>query len=226
MTDILTLESALDGFDFTALHAAPAGPRKGGVVVLQEIFGLDHHVRADVARWAALGFEVLAPSLFDREERGFTAEHTSDGLAKGVATAAANGFDNPIGDVQACIDHLKARGPVFVVGYCYGGSIAWMAASRCTDLAAAASYYGSMVQRFAALPLAAPVVVHLGRNDAHIPADAVEGAVLAAHPDVAVHIYENSGHGFNNAGRADAHPADAQLARERTLALFEGHGAI
>jgi carboxymethylenebutenolidase len=225
MTDLITLKSALDGFDFTALHATPVGPRKGGVVVLQEIFGLDQYVQDDVARWAALGFEVLAPSLFDRQEAGFSAEHDADGLAKGVAAASANGLDNPISDVQACIDHLKARGPVFLVGYCYGGSITWMAASRCTDLAAASSYYGSMVQRFATLPLAAPVIVHLGRNDHHIPADAVEGAVLDAHPGVAVHIYENSGHGFNNAGRADADPADAQLARDRSLALFQAHGA-
>lgn len=225
MTDTITLTSVHDGFEFTALHAQPQGPRRGGVIVVQEIFGLDRYVREDVARWAALGFEVLAPSMFDRQERGFVAEHDPEGLEKGRAAATANGFDNPIGDIQACIDHLKARGPVFLTGYCYGGSIAWMAASRCTGLAAAASYYGSMVAGLSALPLACPVIIHLGRQDRHILAEGVAAAVREAHPDVPVHIYEASGHGFNNDGRPDSDPADARLARERTLALFEAHGA-
>ena len=220
MAEIITLTAAHDGFEFTALHAAPEGERKGGVIVIQEIFGLDQYVQEDVARWAAKGFEVVAPSMFDRGQKGFVALHDEAGFARGRELAVGNGPDNAMGDIQACIDFLKARGPVFVVGYCYGGTMAWLAASRCEGLAAASSYYGGQVAGMAKFHLTCPVIVHLGRKDPHIPADDVKAAVEAAHPDVPVHIYENSGHGFNNDGRPDSDLADAELARQRTVELF------
>ena len=126
---------------------------------------------------------------------------------------------------QACIDDLAARGPVFAVGYCLGGSLVWLSAARLKGLAAGAAYYGSMIAANAELALNAPVVVHLGRKDGHIPADEVKAKVEAAHPDVAVYVYENSGHGFNNDGRPDSDLADADLARQRTVALFVANGA-
>lgn len=226
MTDTLTLTAGHDGFAFGALHAQPVGPRRGGVIVVQEIFGLDRYVREDVARWTGLGFEVLAPSMFDRGQRGFVAEHDEAGFARGRELALANGPDNAMGDIQACIDFLTPRGPVFLTGYCYGGTMAWLAASRCEGLSAAASWYGGQVAGMAKFRLACPVVVHLGRKDPHIPADEVQAAIAAAHPEVAVHIYDASGHGFNNDGRPDSDLADAQLARERTLALFAANGAV
>ena len=225
MPDTVTLTSAIDGFSFSALHAQPEGARRGGVIVIQEIFGLDRYVQEDVARWAARGFEVLAPSMFDRGEKGFVAGHDEAGFARGRELALGNGPDNAMGDIQACIDFLKARGAVFVVGYCYGGTMAWLAASRCEGLSAAASYYGGQVAGMAKFNLTCPVIVHLGRKDAYIPADEVKAAIEAAHPDVPVHIYENSGHGFNNDGRPDSDAADAALARERTAALFAANGA-
>jgi len=225
MTDTLTLTAGHDGFAFDALHAPPEGPRRGGVIVVQEIFGLDRYVHEDVARWAALGFEVLAPAMFDRQEKGFTAEHDPAGFEAGVKYAMANGPDNAMGDIQACIDFLALRGPVFLTGYCYGGTMAWLAASRCQGLSAAASYYGGQVAGMAKFRLSCPVIVHLGRKDAHIPADAVQAAIAEAHPEVPVYIYEASGHGFNNDGRPDSDPGDAQRARERTLALFQANGA-
>jgi len=225
MTDTLALTAGHDGFGFDALHALPTGPRRGGVIVVQEIFGLDRYVHEDVARWAALGFEVLAPAMFDRQEKGFKAEHDPAGFETGVKYAMANGPDNAMGDIQACIDFLSPRGPVFLTGYCYGGTMAWLAASRCQGLSAAASYYGGQVAGMAKFRLSCPVIVHLGRKDAHIPADAVQAAIAEAHPEVPVHIYEASGHGFNNDGRPDSDPGDARLARERTLALFQANGA-
>jgi carboxymethylenebutenolidase len=225
MAETITLTAAHDGFEFTALHAQPEGERKGGVIVIQEIFGLDKYVQEDVARWAAKGFEVVAPSMFDRGEKGFTALHDEAGFARGRELALANGLDNAVGDIQACIDFLKARGPVFIVGYCYGGTMAWLAASRCESLAAASSYYGGQVAGMAKFTLDCPVIVHLGARDPHIPADAVKAAIEAAHPEVPVHIYEASGHGFNNDGRPDSDLADAELARERTVALFEANAA-
>ena len=225
MATMTKIKSGHDGFEFSALHGAPAGARKGGVIVIQEIFGLDKYVHEDVARWEALGFEVLAPSMFDRQEAGFTAGHDPDGMQSGMKYAMANGPENAMSDIQACIDFLAPRGPVFIVGYYYGGTMVWLAASRCTGLAAGSSYYGGQVAGMAALPLSCPVEIHLGRKDAHIPADEVKAKITAAHPDVPVFIYENAGHGFNNDGRPDSDLADAQLARKRTLALFEANGA-
>ncbi|CAN5309537.1 dienelactone hydrolase family protein [soil metagenome] len=225
MTDTVNLTSALDGFAFTAAHAAPQGERKGGIVVIAEIFGLDQYVLADVARWSALGFEVLAPALFDRVAPGYVAEHAPAAFPVGIGHVNAIGTEKMLSDIQACIDALASRGPVFAVGYCLGGSLVWLAASKLTGLAAGSSYYGSMVGANAALPLNAPVIVHLGRKDGHIPADDVKAAVEAAHPDVPVYIYENSGHGFNNDGRPDADLDDAKVARARSLALFQAHGA-
>jgi carboxymethylenebutenolidase len=225
MAAMIKVQSGHDGFEFGALHAEPQGPRRGGVIVIQEIFGLDKYVHEDVARWSALGFEVLAPSMFDRGQPGFLAEHDPEGVQAGARLAMANGRDNSVSDIQACIDVLKARGPVFIVGYCYGGTMVWLAASACTGLAAGSSYYGGQVPGMVGLPLSCPVQIHLGRKDAHIPADEVKAKVIAAHPDVEVFIYENSGHGFNNDGRPDSDLADAQLARKRSLALFEANGA-
>jgi carboxymethylenebutenolidase len=225
MAEMIQLTAAHDGFAFDALHAQPGGKRRGGVIVIQEIFGLDKYVREDVERWSALGFEVVAPSMYDRQERGFTAEHNDEGVQAAVKHAMANGADNAMGDIQACIDYLSPRGPVFIVGYCYGGTMVWLAASRCQGLSAGSSYYGGQVAGMAALPLSCPVELHLGRKDAHIPADEVKAKVQGAHPDVPVFIYENSGHGFNNDGRPDSDLDDARLARQRTLQLFEANGA-
>lgn len=219
-----TLKSQTDGFEFTALHASPEGARKGGVIVLQEVFGLDKAVRQDVARWAGLGFEVIAPSLFDRQQRGFVADHNAEGLEIGLRYMAANGDDNPISDVQACIDALKDKGPVFLVGYCYGGTVTWRAAARTKGLAAASSYYGAGVAASAKMTLACPIICHFGAKDPYIAVAASVQAIAAAHPEVPVYVYANSGHGFNNEG-PDADPDDVRLARERTLKFFEDNAS-
>jgi carboxymethylenebutenolidase len=225
MAVTIKLKSGIDGFEFSALHAEAQGRRRGGIVIVQEIFGLDRYVHDDVARWPALGFEAIAPSMFDRQKPGYVADHDEAGFQQGRAYATANGSDNPVSDLQACVDHLKAKGPVFIAGYCYGGSVAWRAAAEVSGLAAASCYYGGRIKDIVDLELKCPVICHFGRKDANIPADEFKAAIEKAHPDVPVYIYENSGHGFNNAGRADADPADALLARQRTIALFEANGA-
>jgi carboxymethylenebutenolidase len=222
MTNTIKLLSQLDEFEFSALHSTPAGRRRGGVIVIQEVFGLDKHVQADVARWAALGFEVIAPSMFDRQQRGFVAAHDQAGFELGLKYMSDNGEDNPVADVQACIDVLKDQGPVYIVGYCYGGTVAWRAASRARGLAAAASYYGSGVAASADLSLSCPVICHFGRKDPYISVDESVASIKRAHPKIDVFVYDNSGHGFNNEG-PDADPADVKLARERTLAFFAQH---
>ena len=224
MARTITLESKIDGFAFTALHAEAVGPRRGGVVLLQEIFGLDRFMQADVERWSELGFEVLAPSLFDRAEPGYVADHDADGVQQGMRLAQGLGIDPPVQDVETCVDQLVGRGPAFVVGYCYGGGIAWLAACRIGALAAASCYYGGMIPGLAAATPLCPVVMHFGALDAHIPAERVD-VIRQAHPDLPVHSYGTGGHGFNNEGGAAYDAPSADLARRRTLELFAAHGA-
>ena len=222
MGDMIRIKSGFeDGFEFPAYHAAPAGARKGGVIVIQEIFGIDEHVRRDVDRWASLGFEAVAPGLYERREPGFTAHHDEAGIKAGIAHAMASPREQVLADLAACRDYLAPRGKVMVVGYCYGGSYTWIAAGELDGIAAASSYYGSMVQANAGLTPKCPTIVHLGRQDAGIPCDDVKAAVNAAQPGVQVHIYDDAGHGFNNESPERHAAASADLARKRTLELFE-----
>jgi carboxymethylenebutenolidase len=222
MGEMIKIRSvATDHFEFPAYHAAPSAERKGGVIVIQEIFGIDEHVRRDVDRWASLGFEAVAPGLYERREVGFIAEHDEAGIKAGIAHAMGSPREQVLADIAACRDFLKPSGKVCVVGYCYGGSFAWLSACEVGGLAAASSYYGSMVQANAALTPLCPTIVHLGRLDAGIPADAVKAAVEGANPGVPVYIYEDAGHGFNNEDPARHSAESADLARKRTLELFE-----
>jgi carboxymethylenebutenolidase len=211
-----------DGFEFAAYHEPAMTPRKGGVIVIQEIFGIDEHVRADVTRWAKMGYEAIAPSMYDRRQPGFTAHHDPDGIKAGVAHAMGTPLDQAMGDIAACAAFLRTRGDkVCIVGYCYGGSLAWLAAGKVDGLAAASSYYGSMVQANAAQALKCQAIVHLGRTDTGIPADEVAAAVAQHHPETPVYIYEGAGHGFNNESPERYNAEAADLARHRTLELFD-----
>ena len=221
MGEMIKVKSAADGFDIPTYHAGPAGERKGGVIVIQEIFGIDEHVRRDVDRWASLGYEAVAPGLYERREPGFVAGHDEAGLKAGIAHAMGTPREQVLADIAACRDVLKPHGKVMVVGYCYGGSMAWLAACEVEGISAASSYYGSMVQANAGLHPKCPTIVHLGRLDAGIPCDDVKAAVAAANPDVPVYIYDDAGHGFNNEDPGRHAPASADLARRRTVELFE-----
>ena len=226
MGEMIKIKStAEDGFTFSALHADPAGKRRGGVIVIQEIFGIDQYVRADVERWAALGFEAVAPAMYDRTNPGFDVGHDDAGMAAAFAAVRQAKPADALADIAACIAYLAPRGPVFIVGYCYGGAMVWQAAGRLEGLAAGSSYYGGGVAGAADLTPKCPVICHFGRKDGHIPADEVKAKLAAEQPGVPVYIYEASGHGFNNDGRPDSDLGDARLARERTLALFEANGA-
>lgn len=212
-----------DGAAIGVYHARPSGERRGGLVLVQEIFGVTEHIRDLADEYAADGYEVLAPALFDREHPGFEADYTGDGLVEGIRLAReAHPFDRSLADVQACIDSLGERGPVFVVGYCYGGSIAWFAATRMSGVAAVSSYYGSLIPAAAAEIPKVPVLLHFGRFDAGIPIEGVEKTIAAGHPNATVHVYE-AGHGFNSDRRKDYHEPSAVLARARTLELFEAN---
>lgn len=213
-----------DGKDIAVYKAEPQRERRGGLVLIQEIFGVTDHIRDMADDYAKDGYEVLAPSLFDREHPGFEAEYGGEGLAEGVRLAReAHPFVLSLADVQSCIDSLKDKGAVFVVGYCYGGSIAWLAATRMTGLAAASCYYGSQIPGAADEEPRVPVIGHFGRFDQGIPMDGVEKVIAKAWPNAQIYVYE-AGHGFNSDRRKDFHQPSADLAKERTLELFRANG--
>lgn len=213
-----------DGAEIGVYHVQPEGQRRGGLVLVQEIFGVTDHIRDLAEEYAGDGYEVLAPALFDREHPGFEADYSGDGLARGVELARVlHPVDLSLADVQTCVNALKAKGPVFVVGYCYGGSIAWFAATRMEGVAAASSYYGSQVPGAAGEVPKVPVILHFGRHDQGIPMEGVEKVIAAGHPNATVYIYE-AGHGFNSDRRKDYHEPSSDLAKERTLELFEANG--
>lgn len=214
-----------DGAEIAVYHVQPTGVRKGGLVLVQEIFGITDHIRDLCDRYAADGYEVLSPAVFDREHPGFEADYSGEGFARAVQLARElHPFDLSLADVQTCVDALSDKGPVFVVGYCYGGSIAWFAATRMHNVAAASGYYGSLIPAAADEEPKVPVILHFGRHDSGIPMDGVDKVIAKDWPAATVYVYE-AGHGFNSDRRKDYHEPSADLARERTLELFEANGA-
>jgi carboxymethylenebutenolidase len=212
-----------DGAEIGVYHAEPQGPRRGGLVLVQEIFGITDHIRDLCDGFAADGYEVLAPALFDREEPGFKAPYGGEGLQRGIVLSRdIHPIETSVADVRACVDALKDKGPVFAVGYCYGGSVTWLAAARVEGLAAVSSYYGRLVPESAEAPRV-PTIAHFGRHDHGIPIEGVEALAAAKPANATIYIYD-AGHGFNSDRRDDYAPEAAKLARERTLELFRANG--
>jgi carboxymethylenebutenolidase len=216
-----TVASGHDGFALPCWFAPAVGARRGGVVVAQEIFGITDHIREVCARFAAQGYDALAPSLYERVEAGFHAGHDAQGIAKGLKAVEATPFKQVAADMQACIDALE--GPVFATGFCYGGAVTWLAAQRCTGLAAASGFYGRLINRLLDAPPKAPIILHYGRNDAGIPLSEVD-KVRAAYPDVPVYLYD-AGHGFCREASGDFDAPSRDLAFTRTFDFFAAHGA-
>lgn len=212
-----------DGAEIGIYQVSPDGSRRGGLVLIQEIFGVTDHIREQCDSYAAEGYEVLAPSLFDREAPGFQVGYGPEDLQKAIGIARGeHPFDLSINDTQVCINALKYKGPVFIIGYCYGGSVTWAAACRCAGLAAASGYYGAKIGEMAEENPRCPTILHFGRRDHGIPMEMVE-KIKGLHPEVAVYVYD-AGHGFNSDRRADYSEVAAKLARQRTLDLFRANG--
>jgi len=212
-----------DGAEIGVYHVGPKGERRGGLVLIQEIFGVTEHIREQCDLFADEGYEVLAPALYDREVPGFEASYSEEDVQRAIQVARQlHDFEVSLKDAQTCIDALKAKGPVFMTGYCYGGSVTWAMAARSGDLAAASGYYGGMIPTMANLEPKCPTILHFGAHDHGIPMGGVQ-RVAELHPEVAVHVYD-AGHGFQSDRRTDYHEPSARLARERTLALFRAHG--
>lgn len=218
--------TAADGVRFSAYVARPAGTPKGGLVVLQEIFGVNSHIRSVADGYAADGYLVVAPSTFHRVEAGVELGYTEADMGRGFALKTAVESLPPPGvmpDVQAAIDHAAQAGKVGIVGYCWGGLLTWRAACELNGLAAAVPYYGGGMTSEAESIRApkVPVLAHFGDQDHWIPLDSVE-RFRGAQPSVEVHVYP-AHHGFNCDQRGSYDAAAARLARERTLAFFARH---
>ena len=193
-----------------------------GLVVVQEIFGVNPHIRRVTDGWAADGFLAVAPALFDRIEPDVELGYEGADMARARSFIPRLDIEKSLLDVSAAVDYVaRATGKkVGVVGYCYGGTLAWLAATR-LPVEAAVGYYGGQISRFAQEQPRCPVMLHFGRQDAHIPSEDVE-KVHRAHPEVEIHWYE-AGHGFNCDARASYNAESAASARARTLRFLKEH---
>jgi carboxymethylenebutenolidase len=218
--ETVTLTSRFDGFELSAYRAATADARRGGLVLIQEIYGVTDHIRELCDGFAQDGYEVIAPAFYDRLERDFAADYSPEAIRKGVRYSEATPWDQVAGDAQAAIDALAP--PVFATGFCWGGAATWLAACRCDGLAAAAAFYGRRISELKDETPKAPIILHFGKADASIPPERI-AEISERHPDVPVYLYD-AGHGFVSDRRSDYHADSARLARLRTLAFFANHG--
>lgn len=216
MTNPLQLTSRHDGVSFSAIKASPKGAPLGGVVVVQEIFGLTDHIADMCQVFADAGYEAIAPGLFDRIEPSFQAGHDTEGKKKGIAAVSASPWPQVIGDIQAAIDALPQ--PVYVTGFCYGGAVSWMAAAHCTGVKAVSCFYGRLIADLTDHQPKVPAMLHYGAHDPSIPPENVERVRLAA-PDAPLYLYD-AGHGFCRAGSNDYDAPSRELALARTLDWF------
>jgi len=214
----LTL-TASDGHQLSAYRADPAGKPKGGLVVIQEIFGVNSHIREVCDGFAKDGYAALAPALFDRAEKGVELGYQPADIEAGRNIRGKIGWDVALKDVAAAIAALKDVGKIGIVGYCWGGSVSWRAATQLSGLSAAVGYYGGQIAEFKDEKPKVPVMLHFGETDGSIPLSAVE-QIKAAQPGLPIYVYPGAGHGFSCDHRGSFHKASHELARERTMAFF------
>jgi carboxymethylenebutenolidase len=218
--------TASDGHQLAYYQAHPVQTPRGGVLVIQEIFGVNAHIRSICDTYASHGYSALAPALFDRVERGVELGYDDEGTRRGLALINQLKVGDVLKDLQAGVDALAAFGRVGAVGNCWGGSWTWTAACKLGNLAAASSHYGAAIPRqLDNAPLDStprtPIILHIGEQDAMIPISNID-RVRKAHPDVPIYLYP-SGHGFNCDARDSYHAESAKLALQRTLDLFAKH---
>jgi carboxymethylenebutenolidase len=210
---------AADGVEINAYESLPDGKPRGGLVVVQEIFGVNAHIRRVADSYAADGYHVIAPAIFDRAEPGFEVGYDPDGRAKGIALMQKIDAADSMLDIAAAVEALKKSGKVGVIGYCLGGTYAWLSASQ-LPVDAAVMYYGGGVGRNAERKPSVPVQGHFGLLDAHIPQSDVDK--VRVYPNVAIFTYQ-ADHGFNCDERGSYEPASAAQARERALGFLRAH---
>jgi len=215
---------ANDGHSFGAYETGPAGKARGGLIVIQEIFGVNAHVRRVADGFAADGYRVIAPSIFDRAERGADLGYDKADVDRGVALRKQIEIAHMLLDIAATRDALAGAGKVGIVGYCLGGSLAWLAAAKVPGLAAAVGYYGGTIADSLGEKPRCPVMLHFGELDQGIPLADVEKIRSVAEPlGAEIFVYPGAGHAFNRDGHQALHEPSARLARERTLKFLGKH---
>ena len=215
-----TTLTADDGHSFTVFCALPPEAPKAALVVVQEVFGVNNHIRAVTTGFAERGYAAFAPALFDRVEAGIELAYAGADLERGRALRTEIGWTAPMRDIAATMALAAEHGAVGVIGYCWGGSLAFLSATRLQP-AAAVCYYGGQINDFREETAHCPVLMHCGERDTISPPDAV-AAIRAAQPTAGIHLYP-AGHGFNCTERADFDPDSARLALERTELFLETH---
>jgi carboxymethylenebutenolidase len=214
--------TASDGFELSAYVARPRGRPKAGLVAVQEIFGVNGHIRRVADGFAADGFLAIAPALFDRIQPGLTLGYSQPEIQEGIALKSKSSTEGALADIAAARDFATEAGKVGVIGYCWGGFLSWLSATRLSGFAAAVSYYGGGIGTVAEERPSCPVLMHFGEKDHAIPLSDVE-KLRPAHPTgVEIHLYP-AGHGFNCDERASYDAESARIARERTIAFLNAH---
>jgi carboxymethylenebutenolidase len=214
--DVMIELTASDGHKFSAYRAEPAEAPKGAVVVIQEIFGVNPHIKKVVDGFAAQGYVAIAPSLFDRVKTDVELGYDEESVSTGMDLMKQVGADWPLGDIQAAVDSVKSAGKVAIVGYCWGGYLAYVSANRVNGLACAISYYGGGVQNDYLEKRKIPTLLHFGENDPLIPLEDVI-QFRANRPDVSAYSYPAAGHGFNCDERDSYNEEVAKKALDHTL---------
>jgi carboxymethylenebutenolidase len=214
--------TASDSFQFGAYRADPAFAPKAAIVVIQEIFGVNHHIRAVCDRLANEGYVAIAPSIFDRIEPNFTSGYSPDEIAVARKFVANPDWAAMLRDTQAAIDAVRDVGPVGIIGFCLGGSVAYAAATKLAGLSAAVGYYGGAIARFADDKPQVPTQLHFGEKDASIPLSDVD-MIRAKRPELEIHVYPGAQHGFHCDERASYDKKSAEIAWPRSLAFFAKH---
>ncbi len=211
---------AEDGHELSAYIAMPAGEPIAGLVVVQEIFGVNAHIRSVADGYARDGFLAVAPAIFDRFESDVELKYEGEDMQRAMGYAKRLVMSDMLKDIQSAIDYSRAaaRKKTGMIGYCLGGSVAWLAACR-MDIDAAVGYYGGLIAQYASEQPKCPVMLHFGNKDAHILPEMVD-KIAAAHPEIPIYRYE-AGHGFNCDARSVYDASSAKLARERSLEFLK-----
>ena len=214
--------TASDGHKFAAYRADPQSKPRGGIVVIPEIFGVNSHIKSVADGYAKDGYLAIAPAMFDRAQRGYDTGYSQPEIQAGIVIMQKLDWQQVMLDVDAAMAEAKKAGKVGIVGYCWGGTVAWRAAAATKGLACAAPYYGGGMPGFIGEKPKIPVMCHFGEED-QSPTLEQSKAIAKAHPEITAHFYAGAGHGFNCDQRGSYNAAASKQARERTVEFFRKH---